>query len=47
MADGDTTPVSGRVICFQEADRIEDCLRSLAFCDEVVVVDSALVAPPS
>ena len=40
MADGDTTPVSGCVICFQEADRIEDCLRSLAFCDEVVVVDS-------
>jgi glycosyltransferase involved in cell wall biosynthesis len=34
------TPVSGCVICFQEADRIEDCVRSLAFCDEVVVVDS-------
>jgi glycosyltransferase involved in cell wall biosynthesis len=28
------------VICRQEADRIADCLRSLAFCDEVVVVDS-------
>ncbi|MBX3462306.1 MAG: glycosyltransferase family 2 protein [Planctomycetes bacterium] len=28
------------MICFQEADRIADCLRSLAFCDEIVVVDS-------
>ncbi len=34
------TPISGCVICHQEADRIADCLRSLAFCDEVVVVDS-------
>ena len=34
------TPISGCVICFQEADRIADCIRSLAFCDEVVVVDS-------
>lgn len=32
--------ISGCVICFQEADRIEDCLRSLSFCDELVVVDS-------
>ena len=32
--------VSGCVICYQEADRIVDCVRSLAFCDEVVVVDS-------
>jgi glycosyltransferase involved in cell wall biosynthesis len=28
------------VISFQEADRIADCVRSLACCDEVVVVDS-------
>jgi glycosyltransferase involved in cell wall biosynthesis len=34
------TPISGCVICWQEADRIADCVRSLAFCDEVVVVDS-------
>lgn len=34
------TPISGCVICYQEADRIVDCVRSLAFCDEVVVVDS-------
>jgi glycosyltransferase involved in cell wall biosynthesis len=35
-----STPISGCVICYQEADRIADCVRSLAFCDEVVVVDS-------
>ena len=34
------TPISGCVISYQEADRIADCVRSLAFCDEVVVVDS-------
>jgi glycosyltransferase involved in cell wall biosynthesis len=34
------TPISGSVICYQEADRIADCLRSLSFCDEIVVVDS-------
>ncbi len=33
-------PISACVICFQEEDRIEDCIRSLAFCDEVIVVDS-------
>jgi glycosyltransferase involved in cell wall biosynthesis len=32
--------ISGVVICFNEADRIERCLKSLAFCDEIVVVDS-------
>jgi len=34
------TPISGCVICYQEADRIADCVASLSFCDEVVVVDS-------
>jgi glycosyltransferase involved in cell wall biosynthesis len=34
------TRITGAVMCYQEADRIADCLRSLAFCDEVVVVDS-------
>ncbi len=33
-------PISGCVIVFQEADRIADCVRSLSFCAEVVVVDS-------
>jgi glycosyltransferase involved in cell wall biosynthesis len=32
--------LSGVVICFNEADRIGRCLESLAFCDEIVVVDS-------
>lgn len=40
MAADRATPISGCVICYQEADRIADCVRSLAFCDEVVVVDS-------
>lgn len=40
MAEPSRTRVSGCVICHDEADRIEDCLRSLAFCDEVLVVDS-------
>lgn len=34
------TPLSGCVMAFQEADRIADCVRSLQFCDEVLVVDS-------
>ena len=40
MPERSATPISGCVICYQEADRIADCVRSLAFCDEVVVVDS-------
>jgi len=32
--------ISACIIAFNEADRISDCLASLAFCDEVVVVDS-------
>ncbi|MCC6670751.1 MAG: glycosyltransferase family 2 protein [Planctomycetes bacterium] len=35
------TPLSGCVIAFDEEDRIAECVRSLAFCDEVLVVDSA------
>lgn len=34
------TPLSACIITLDEADRIEDCIRSLSFCDEVVVVDS-------
>lgn len=40
MSERRRAPISGCVICHQEADRIADCLRSLSFCDEVVVVDS-------
>ncbi len=39
-ATDDRLPISGCVIAYQEADRIEACVRSLAFCDEVIVVDS-------
>jgi glycosyltransferase involved in cell wall biosynthesis len=34
------TGVSAIVVCFNEEDRIRDCLESLRWCDEVVVVDS-------
>jgi glycosyltransferase involved in cell wall biosynthesis len=33
-------PLSACIIAMDEADRIGDCLDSLAFCDEIVVVDS-------
>lgn len=32
--------LSACVICFNEEDRIGDCLSSLLWCDEIVVVDS-------
>ncbi|HYA30501.1 MAG TPA: glycosyltransferase family 2 protein [Acidobacteriota bacterium] len=32
--------VSAMVVCFNEEDRIEECLKSLRWCDEIVVVDS-------
>jgi glycosyltransferase involved in cell wall biosynthesis len=32
--------LSACLITFNEADRIDDCLDSLAWCDEIVVVDS-------
>ena len=34
------TTVSAIVVCFNEEDRITDCLESLRWCDEIVVVDS-------
>jgi glycosyltransferase involved in cell wall biosynthesis len=36
----DRPPLSACIITLNEADRIEACLESLAFCDEIVVVDS-------
>ncbi|MCB0358910.1 MAG: glycosyltransferase family 2 protein, partial [Bdellovibrionales bacterium] len=33
-------PISGIVVAFNEEKHIGDCLDSLAFCDEVLVVDS-------
>lgn len=35
-----TACISACIITFNEADRIGDCLASLDFCDEIVVVDS-------
>ena len=32
--------LSACIITYNEADRIEACLRSVAFCDEIVVVDA-------
>ncbi len=32
--------LSACIITYREADRIEDCLRSVSFCDEIIVVDS-------
>jgi len=34
------TGLSACIITFNEADRIEACVRSVAFCDEVIIVDS-------
>jgi glycosyltransferase involved in cell wall biosynthesis len=34
------TPMSACIITLNEADRIEACLDSLAFCDDIVIVDS-------
>jgi glycosyltransferase involved in cell wall biosynthesis len=34
------TPLSAVVITYNEEDRLADALRSVAFCDEVVVVDA-------
>lgn len=36
----DTLPVSAFIICKNEADFIIDCLESVAFCNDIVVVDS-------
>ena len=33
-------PISAFVICFNEEEHIEECLKSLLFCDEIVLIDS-------
>lgn len=40
MPSSARAPLSACIVAFNEADRIAACLASLAFCDEVVVVDS-------
>lgn len=32
--------ISAFVICFNEQEQITDCLKSLSFCDEVILIDS-------
>ena len=40
MTSSPRPPISACIITLDEADRIEDCIRSLAFCEEILVVDS-------
>jgi glycosyltransferase involved in cell wall biosynthesis len=40
MTTNERTGISACIITLNEADRIDACLASLAFCDEIVVVDS-------
>lgn len=40
MSEALDSGVSAIVVCFNEEDRIEACLESLTWCDEIVVVDS-------
>ena len=40
MSSSRPAAISACIIAFNEADRIGDCLASLDFCDDVVVVDS-------
>ena len=39
-APGEGVPLSACVITYQEEERIGECLRSLSFCDDILVVDS-------
>jgi len=40
MARSPSFTISAIVVCFNEEERIEDCLKSLVWCDEIVVVDA-------
>lgn len=40
MSSRSPLPLTACVVAFNEEDRIGDCLRSLAFCDQILVVDS-------
>jgi glycosyltransferase involved in cell wall biosynthesis len=37
---GDCPGLSACIISYNEADRIEACIRSLSFCEEIILVDS-------
>jgi glycosyltransferase involved in cell wall biosynthesis len=38
--DASQPSISAIIVCFNEEDNIRDCLESLRWCDEIVVVDS-------
>jgi glycosyltransferase involved in cell wall biosynthesis len=40
MMSKNSVEVAAIVVCFNEEDRIEACLESLRWCDEIVIVDS-------
>jgi glycosyltransferase involved in cell wall biosynthesis len=40
MSSGSPTPLAACIIAYNEAERIEACVRSVSFCDEVLVVDA-------
>lgn len=40
MPSGSSVPLAACIITYNEAERIGDCVRSVSFCDEVLVVDS-------
>ncbi|HTX24665.1 MAG TPA: glycosyltransferase family 2 protein [Steroidobacteraceae bacterium] len=40
MNSRNSPPLAACIITYNEADRIEACVRSVRFCDEIIVVDS-------
>jgi len=40
MPSGSPAPLAACIITYNEADRIAECVRSVGFCDEIVVVDA-------
>lgn len=40
MIPTERSPISACIITLNEADRIDACIESLSFCDEIIVVDS-------
>ncbi|HEY9885744.1 MAG TPA: glycosyltransferase family 2 protein, partial [Vampirovibrionales bacterium] len=39
-SDNEKLPISGFIIALNEEEMISDCLQSLSFCSEIIVVDS-------
>jgi glycosyltransferase involved in cell wall biosynthesis len=37
---GNTTKITALILTFNEEKHIEDCLRSVAWCDQIIIVDS-------